>query len=926
MKSKSRSGIRIFQAEVAFLAVLFGVWGQIYFNREMFSPGVHCWGVAFALAMALGFLSDPGEEVVFPAAEPGPFLNFMILVGTYVIAFFIQAILIYKDQGRFVSVFCVVQVLSLYVWARISDSNFSPGFPEQRTAFAKWEVYALAGLILLSCLLIFYRYSELPVTAYMDDESTTADSLDPIGKSNQGSPFYEGTYNGLPILMMYSKAFFDKFFHDDPLLARKFDNSLQGVILPICVFFLVRCAFGPVLGIGAGVFTAGCSSLIVFERIGSIFLPNALFAVLLAGLLIQGLKTGKNHYLMLAGLSMGFGLHGYFTMHLAPLYLALFWAVMIFFDKAHWSFRIRQGVWFWLSFLAMGLPYLIWTALHFHFMAQGTIRVETFGLSAQSVWAHKIALYQDIVAKYFTFFNYNHNNPLLYPFMASFTKPPLETIVAVLWVLGLAYTIARLRSKVYLILLLVFLATISPAFLSDQQYPKIDRLIATFPFVLIFAAIGADKFIARPFRLSLLVVLLVIFPFYLHYHVTTYFVERVKHPWWKSEEVFTVGDYYLKHTGNGHVYLPADKTKWLFWPYPNYINNYLHALREKGQVTNRDIADWPFHEMMPREPLVFMPLNSEIKDYVETLYPSATSEEVRGFDGILWGYNLKIPWGEYNAGLGLKVDYWRGEERRSRPDGTAVENPVHPGPFTPDGPCTLDYSGYCYLDGDTYSFFQQQQGAQQQCDLRIDQVPVIQNGMGGEPVSILPGWHECEISCRRPNKNDGVHILCQGKNSPPREFTFTQFTHLPLGLHGFFLRPQAPGKEAKTSLMYYGGMDIPGKFIAEGELEVEQPGEYEFTFRDFLAYEQFYLDGKLAGQMVQGKPLIEKLTLKVGRHHYKLTLVEGVVLMWHRTNEPWEPVPYKNLFPGGFHEAFARQLAALSAQPASRPKPAAAKK
>jgi hypothetical protein len=514
--------------------------------------------------------------------------------------------------------------------------------------------------------------------------------------------------------------------------------------------------------------------------------------------------------------------------------------------------------------------------------------------------------------------NFYYANYYNYFVIASYKNPPLDIITGVLWVLGLSYTASRLRDKRSVLLLLLFIAGFVPACLSDFFYPQIERLTGLFPFIFLFAGVGLDRFLVRPLKLPAWLVLLIIFPIYLQYHAQCFFVERQKDPVWKSDEMNAIGRYFLRNTGQARLVLPPDMPSGFYQPETLYY--YLGFLRNYGQIDTLDMTQWPLRQSCSGDSLFYLRLLTGMEGFLPSIYPHGVIQEIKGWDGTLWGYAFKTSKQDMESAWGLSVKFRASGSKHHQPENLSIENPFNPGPQTPENTCFLRYKGYCYLDAGTYTFYTDNRTIGQECNLKLDGIQVIWNGGGTQPASFLTGWHECELSYTRHDKKNHIHLFFQGKDHIPREFTASQFTHVPLGQHGFFLEPLSPA-EGDPYLFYYQGGEVPGAFKAQGSLWVEQPGEYEFSFQDFPGHQKLQLDGKLAAEFTPARNAMPRLVLKAGKHTLNVTTEGGFHLIWHRVNEPWQAVPYLDLTPGSGHVSFARQLAGVSGVPASQPVP-----
>jgi len=385
---------------------------------------------------------------------------------------------------------------TLCPWAKgpraFQPSNFPTLKPSNRTI-----LLVLTLILLLATFLRLYRLDTLPYGVWYDE----ADNGLQVRRMIQDPgwrPVYVPSTN-LPSHFLYLVLFSFKLFGQTPLALRAVAVVLGLLTVPAA--YLAGRELFPNdrrLALVLAFFLAVSRWDVNWSRIGMHGVSVPLFELLTLGLLLRALRTGRLTTFAWAGVALGLGLCFYTPFRLFPVVLALFLGTWLLDQLSAGQIlaRVRAAV----------APMLVFAVATLLTVAP----VVQFALREPDVFwerARKISILRDPnvtdlrtavaqnAAKHALMFNYwgdpngRHNLP---------GEPMLDDVVAVLFVLGLFVSLARLRRPRYLLLVVWIVLMLGGGIFSVTfEAPQSLRAIGTLPAAYALAVVPLGLLLAE---------------------------------------------------------------------------------------------------------------------------------------------------------------------------------------------------------------------------------------------------------------------------------------------------------------------------------------------------------------------------------------------------------------------------------------------
>jgi hypothetical protein len=351
------------------------------------------------------------------------------------------------------------------------------------------------AILLLGVLAVgaFYRYYEL---ASVPPEMTSdhVEKLLDVGEILDGTPyiFFERNTGREP-LQFYAAVLVIKLLGTGLThLTLKIVTATAGLLTLPFIFWLGRELEDEAFGLLAALLTAVSYWAVALSRVGLRFPLTPLFVAPVLFFLLRGVRRGARNDFLLAGLCLGAGLNGYSTFRVTPA-LALVGAAWFALWAQNRENRARLFTHTALLFVTMFLGFLplfrFLTDRSDLFWARMFSRMSD---AEQAVQGSPLLVFLSNQWRAALFFNYESErgawaNTIL-------NIPALDVITGALFVLGLAFVIARAvvrRDKVAGFLLIALPVLMLPSTLSlafPEENPSFVRLGSAIPVVMTLAA------------------------------------------------------------------------------------------------------------------------------------------------------------------------------------------------------------------------------------------------------------------------------------------------------------------------------------------------------------------------------------------------------------------------------------------------------
>lgn len=279
-------------------------------------------------------------------------------------------------------------------------------------------------------------------------------------------------------------------------------SALIGMAAVLTTFLLARALWGRHVAWSAAVLLAFSHYPLHYSRLAYNNIADAFLITLALWLLVRGARSGRAIHGALCGGVIGLGWYGYFGARLIGLVVAL--CVL-------WGWvRVRS---FWSRYgclvlaaataaLVVAGPLLFYYAAYPDMLAARARQVSIFAsgwlASEQAVTGRSaVSLLGEQFWKAISAFNYTVDPTFIYrPGV-----PLLDLVSGLLFVVGLLWTLARLRNPANALLALWFWLAVVTGWVITENPPASQRLVIAAPAAALFASLGLDWLVGWGARL-----------------------------------------------------------------------------------------------------------------------------------------------------------------------------------------------------------------------------------------------------------------------------------------------------------------------------------------------------------------------------------------------------------------------------------------
>ena len=565
--------------------------------------------------------------------------------------------------------------------AQPASSTSSPARTDRRSPITyhrallaeHWDILLLLAIVLVSAAVRFYLLDTFPNGCQSDECNNGLDAL----RWLEGARYlpYAETNEGQATLFTYLIALSFKLLGVGVVQMRVV-AALAGVLTVLAFFFLGRDLYGRRAALVGTALLAASRWHLTFSRIVYELILQPLAMILLAMFMLRALRTGRRRYWALAGVALTFGMNTYTAFRVMPFVVAaflIFWLVRVLIvDRASLRHDIEGMALMAGAALVSVVPLGVYTVQNWQVF---TSRIQHISVMRE---VEQLGSMQPVIGnlkKTLTMFNWQGDQAALNNLPGA---PMLDTVVAILFVLGLAYALwyALHARPVPVLYVLWFVGIVSLGVLSvSHEAPTARRTIGIVPLVYLFAALVADQFFlawkaawrgrgVRWFNVAVaLIVVLVMVS-----NARAFFTEQATNP-----SVETAFSPYESAVGEYLTTLPGDATV-LITPQFEHHSAIKLIARDHSHRALDVVNDLPYRSATSGD-LVYIlePADRPLLGLMQQIYPTGVAEEHRAETGELLFLSYVVPAADLAETRGIVGQYYINFPPVYAPDDTQRE-------------------------------------------------------------------------------------------------------------------------------------------------------------------------------------------------------------------------------------------------------------
>jgi DNA-binding beta-propeller fold protein YncE/4-amino-4-deoxy-L-arabinose transferase-like glycosyltransferase len=821
----------------------------------------------------------------------------------------------------------VLFVAAFYAWEG-NQVQKSPLAPPGRK-----ELILLAIICAMGAFLRFYQLQSIPFGLFFDEANNGLDAVRVI-RQRVYPVYFEANY-GRGALFIYLLALSFKLFGAS-VLAMRLATAVLGVLTILAFYFLFRQLFGPGLGLVGAYLIATSRWHINFSRVvfDAVLLP--LLAALSFYFLFKGLRSRRRTDFLWGGLALGLGLHTYAPFRLVPFVIVLFLLYKVLTER---GFVRRSGLGVAIFVLASFMVFAPLGQYALDNWKAFTSRAKEASILTKRDQPDLTKALWNNTRAHLLMFNYRgdrngrHNLP---------GEPMLDFATAVLFALGLGYSLYRWREPRSFFFIACFVVLLLGGILSvDFEAPQALRAIGTLPAACFFACltlerlwVGCRRSLGSRAGLPALAVSVPLLAYSGWANFHTYFYSQAR-------------DFAVWNAFSTPETLTARTMKALGHEYDFYVSAFFYehpALRFIApDVTTYKrwgiSGDLPFRE--PGEKPLFIFLDSQKRsDFLEAqrYYPNASFEEVHPpFGGPPVLYTIRLTGDDLKSIQGLIAYYYRNEEWEgeaalehqkepglSRVEGSLDLNWPDEAPWArPElalsgvegqgrraGPFSVEWRGVLYAP--YYGPYLLKLEAPAKAQLYLDENLLLDgSGVMAQEITLAEGNHALRV--RAVGAEGRVRLQWQTPGGEEAVVPTWALYRPPVTNNGLLGRyyqnldwagPPALARIDPSLSLYFHITPLPRPYTVEwqGVISIPRAGVYAFGLES-IDDSRLYIDGRLVVETIQPNDYREgSVELTAGFHDIRLRYADRsshshINLYWMPPGQGRQIVPSQNLYP-----------------------------
>lgn len=479
----------------------------------------------------------------------------------------------------------------------------------------------------------FFRLDQVPGEMFSDHAEKLLDVLDVL---NGRTPIYFTRNTGREAIQFYLTTAIIKVFNTGiSFLSLKLGTALAGLAALPFIYLLGKQLANKWVGLIAMLMAGIAYWPNVISRVALRFALYPLFAAPVLYFLFKGLRENNRNDLVLSGIFLGMGLHGYSPARILPIYVVVVFLI-------YWLHNRNMGkkqAGIWILFLIAFASFILFLPLFRYFLENPTM-VSYRALSRltsieQSVDGSALRVFLDNFWKSSLMFFFRNGQIWVHSIP---NRPALDIISAAFLFIGLVYIIKRyckFRDWEGLALLIAIPVLMLPSTLSlafPGENPSLNRSGGAIIPVFIIAALGVYQFIRGFFGkerskfiktiLGILVVIMLVVTLSQNYDLVfnQYGEQFLGNAWNTSEIGQVIADFIAEGNSPDNAFVV---------PYAHWVDTRLVGIN--AGFPSRDYALWAedFEQTLPIEGnklFILKPEDSSSLDELRTLYPEGYEE------------------------------------------------------------------------------------------------------------------------------------------------------------------------------------------------------------------------------------------------------------------------------------------------------------
>ncbi len=719
--------------------------------------------------------------------------------------------------------------LTLAAWGGALGFAFGAALPSIRkraagrrvlwTGFAIGEFAAVFAMVSIGAALRLYHLSGIPGGIHGDE--TEFGLLARTVLAGQGPNPFGTAFLGDPALYVYILALFLALFGNE-IEALRLSSAVAGVVTLIAFYFVIRRMFGVRPGLFGLALLTGSAVHVDFSRLALNVILVPLFICLVAWSLWEGQLSRRRGWWLASGIFGGLAFYSHFGGRLAVLIIGFYFVYLLSTRRESWRAWIAGASLALLGGVIALAPFLVHLSdrsnqLTDHVGGRLIFNAWDRATAAQSTTNVLGVLAGQVKTNVLAFVTGADAGPF-YGFAGS---PLLSPSLAPLFVLGMAFMMAKARDVRYGLLVIWFWTFVLVGGALTVDSPQFHRLMPAVLPSFAGVALLLDWLVGLGARLGgrkLTVALIAgsaLVPLIAGYQDESNFLRRANEAWQSS----TVQARYIASLGNEYrVYSLSS-------PYMYFDHSTTRFLSPKveGGTLQNPAADLPVATSADRHLafLVYPPLYGYLP-VLHSFYPQAQFEVVKSAAAGEMFTAVRVSRDDIARFQGLTAQYGGVQ---------AVETNVGSlGRSTPNYPSPAQWSGSIYMQRDGPYMLQIDGPAS---NLRVDGISVG----SGESREYSAGWHVIEFSGLLDRPGSTVALRWRPPGGPLSEVgsRWLDARTLPAGLRARISsadgrvserRDRAIGFRALTDLTRAA---VPATATWEGILNLNLPGRYSFS-------------------------------------------------------------------------------------------------
>ncbi len=493
---------------------------------------------------------------------------------------------------------------------------------------------SLLGLVLICAAFFrFYMLEEVPGEMFSDHAEKLLDVMDILDGQR---PVYFPRNTGREALQFYVTAMLIQFFNVEiGFMSLKIGTALAGLLSLPFIYLFTKEIFNKWAGLLAAFFCGIAYWPNVISRVGLRFPFYPLFVAPVLYFLIRGLKFRNSNNILLSGIFLGMGLHGYSPIRILPILVGLIFLIFLIYEKSidHRKFALQSFVILALTSLIIFIPLLCYMIDEPGIVSYRSLSRLT-GIE-NPITGSPIAIFMKNLWKSLTMFFYQNGVVWVHSVP---NRPALGIVSAALLFTGTANLIrnrAGQKGWIFFTLLISIPVLMLPSILSlayPMENPALNR--SSGAVVPVFAIVGYGMFeiienlvirMRKPvFRTAgiIFALCLVLISMEQNYRLVfdQYHHQFLVNAWNTSDMGNVIAEFIREGGDKNHAYVV---------PYPHWVDTRLVGIN--AGFPRKDYALWPEDfagttKTDGKKLFILKPEDEESLHALELLYPEAKSE------------------------------------------------------------------------------------------------------------------------------------------------------------------------------------------------------------------------------------------------------------------------------------------------------------